>query len=358
MSAGSFFFALLFSVLLPAAWSWDLPPGFPAPRVPPDNPMSAEKVELGRRLFFDRRLSGNATQSCASCHEPSRAFTDGRARAVGSTGESHSRSAMSLANAAYAVSLTWADPGRRSLEDQALVPMMNEHPVEMGLKGREKEVLARVGAEPVYAGLFPLAFPGDRAPVTLSNVRKAIASFERTLISGNSPYDRLVWRDDRQALSVSARRGMDLFFSGRLQCARCHGGFTFSGPVVWNGGPDFAPAFVHNGLEQGSDASDPGLFTLSHKREDRGRFRAPTLRNIARTAPYMHDGRFATLSEVIDHYARGGTPSANRSSLVRGFAITDADKNDLIAFLESLTDDAFLTDPRFTDPWPAGPARP
>lgn len=319
--------------------------------------MSAEKVELGQRLFFDRRLSGNASQSCASCHEPSRAFTDGRARAVGSTGEDHPRSAMSLANAAYSVSLTWADPARRSLEDQALVPMMNEHPVEMGVKGREKEILARVAAEPVYVALFPAAFPGERSPITLSNVRKSIACFERTLISGNSPYDRLVWRDERGALSASARRGMDLFFSGRLQCARCHGGFTFSGPVVWEGGPDFAPAFVQNGLEQRPGSSDTGLFFVSHRRSDRGRFRAPTLRNIAKTGPYMHDGRFATLSDVIDHYARGGTPAANRSPLVRGFSISGMEKQDLIAFLESLTDEAFLSDPRFTDPSASGPPR-
>ena len=145
--------------------------------------MSAERVALGRRLFFDPRLSGNGTQSCASCHQPERAFTDGRARALGSTGQLHPRSAMSLANVAYSASLTWADPGKRTLEDQAAVPMENEHPVEMGVRGHEKEILARLAAEPVYADLFPRAFPGEHDPIRLVNVRNAIASFERTILS-------------------------------------------------------------------------------------------------------------------------------------------------------------------------------
>jgi cytochrome c peroxidase len=344
-----FFGGLLF---LLAGWSWSLPPGFPAPRVPADNPMSAEKVALGRRLFYDPRLSGNGTQSCSSCHQPARAFTDGRAHALGSTGESHPRSAMSLANVAYSASLTWADPGKRALEKQMIVPMTGQHPVEMGLKGREKEVLARLEAEPVYASLFPAAFPGESDAITLDNVRKAIASFERTLFSGDSPYDRFVWRDDRTALSESARRGMRLFFSDRLACGKCHAGFTFSGPVVWVGSPAAAPAFFNNGLDAASGEADPGLFTVSHRGADKGRFRAPTLRNIAATGPYMHDGRLVTLDAVVDHYASGGTPGRNRSPLLKGFSITPEEKCDLIAFLESLTDEEFLRDPRHSDPWP------
>lgn len=354
MSAGSaaaFFFTQLLTLGV-SGWSWSLPPGFPAPRVPADNPMSAEKLALGRRLFYDPRLSGNGTQSCSSCHQPARAFTDGRAHALGSTGESHPRGAMSLANVAYAASLTWADPGKRRLEAQAIVPMTNEHPVEMGMKGREKEVLARLKAEPVYGDLFPKAFPGERDATTLANVRKAIACFERTLFSGDSPYDRFVWRDDATALSEDARRGMQLFFSDRLACGRCHAGFTFSGPAVWQGSPAAAPAFFNNGLDATSAAADAGLFTVSRRRGDRGRFRAPTLRNIAATGPYMHDGRFATLDAVIEHYASGGTPTRNRSRLTAGFSITPEEKCDLIAFLESLTDKEFFKDPRHSDPWP------
>jgi cytochrome c peroxidase len=353
MSAGSFALVFLARVVVLGAsgWQWSLPPGFPAPRVPVDNPMSEEKVALGRRLFFDPRLSGNATQSCASCHQPARAFTDGRAHALGSTGQLHPRSSMSLANAAFSASLTWADPGKRVLEDQAVVPMTNRHPVEMGLRGHEKEVLARLRAEAVYQTGFPRAFPADRDPITLVNVRKAIASFERTILSGSSPYDRLVWRDDSSALSEPALRGMKLFHSDRLACSKCHAGFTLSGPAVWEGGSAVRPAFVNNGLGTAPGVSDLGLFQISNRPADRGSFRAPTLRNIAVTGPYMHDGRFATLAAVIDHYAEGGIRDRRRSRFVKGFSITEEEKRDLIAFLESLTDEEFLTDPRFSDPW-------
>jgi cytochrome c peroxidase len=201
----------------------------------------------------------------------------------------------------------------------------------MGLAGHEDEALARLRSDPLYAALFPSAFPGEGDAVTVMNVRKAIASFERTILSGNSAYDRLVWKDDRNALSPSARRGMTLFFSDRLACSKCHAGFTFSGPVNWDGGPAAQPTLEDNGLG--------------------GCFRVPTVRNIAVTAPYMHDGRFATLDAVIDHYALGGVPSPDRSALVKGFMITNEEKADLIAFLESLTDVEFLNDPLLADPW-------
>lgn len=162
-----------------------------------------------------------------------------------------------------------------------------------------------------------------------------------------------MWRDDPAALSEDARRGMRLFFSDRLACGKCHAGFAFSGPAVWQGSPAAAPAFFNNGIEAASAASDPGLFTVSRRRGDRGRFRAPTLRNIAATGPYMHDGRFATLDAVIEHYAHGGTPARNRSRLTAGFSITPEEKCHLIAFLESLTDEGFLKDPRISNPWPS-----
>ncbi|MGH9399534.1 MAG: cytochrome c peroxidase [Thermoanaerobaculia bacterium] len=306
------------------AYDWKVPQGFPVPCVPADNPMSAEKVALGRRLFFDTRLSGNGTQACASCHRPERAFTDGKAHAVGSTGSPHPRGAMSLVNVAYNASFTWVDAGRPSLEEQAKGPMLNEDPVELGLSGRESEVTTRLAADADYERAFSAAFPEDPLPITFDNVRKAIASFERTLFSGDSPYDRLVWRDDRGALSDSARRGMTLFFSDRLACAKCHAGFTFSGPVSYDSAPPGEPTFHDTGLD--------------------GRFRAPTLRNVAVTAPYMHDGRFATLEQVIEHYASPGKPSPGRSPLVRGFSITQQGRTDLVEFLKSLTDDSFLAD--------------
>lgn len=242
---------------------------------------------------------------------------------------------MSLANAAWNASLTWLDAGHRTLEEQMRVPLLGEKPLEMGLRGHEGNALARLRADPVYPPLFTAAFPADPEPVSLPNVVKAIASFVRTIVSGDSPYDRLVWKDDRGALSDSARRGMTLFFSGRLACSKCHAGFTFSGPATWEGGPGSPPAFHDNGLG--------------------GKFRAPTLRNVAVTAPYMHDGRFATMEEVVDHYAKGGTASPERSPLVRGFAISGSEKRDLVEFLKSLTDEAFLHDPAFSDPWTRPP---
>jgi cytochrome c peroxidase len=312
------------------AYEWKLPQGFPAPCVPADNPMTPEKVALGNRLFYDTLLSGNGTQACASCHKQERAFTDGRTNALGSTGSPHPRSAMSLANVAYNASFTWIDAKRTSLEDQAQGPMFNEDPVELGLAGREDETAARLAADPQYAAAFAAAFPEDVEPVTLLNVRKSIASFERTLLSGDSPYDRLVWRDDRTALSESARRGMALFFSDAQGCAKCHAGFTFSGPVSYDSSPPGEATFHDTGLG--------------------GRFRAPTLRNIAVTAPYMHDGRFATLDQVVDHYASPGPATPGRSPLVHGFTVTGDERRDLLEFLKSLTDQAFLKDTRYAAP--------
>jgi cytochrome c peroxidase len=355
MSAGSARLVLLAHTLLAAAGGWvgELPPGFPKPRVPADNPMSAAKMELGRRLFYDPRLSGNGTQSCSSCHRPELAFTDGRAHALGSTGQFHPRSAMSLANAAFSASLTWADPRVRTLERQAGVPLRNEHPVEMGLVGHEREVLARLRAEALYVDLFAKAFPAARPPITFENARKAIASFERTILSGRSRYDRFVWDEDRAAMSAGALRGMSLFFSPRLRCSQCHSGFTFSGPVTWQSGPPARPAFFDNGLAP--TRSEAGLSAVTGRRRDRESFRAPTLRNVAVTGPYMHDGRFATLEAVLDHYASGGGSEGaarkSRSPLVTGFSMTQGERSDLIEFLESLTDDDFLHNPCLSDPW-------
>jgi hypothetical protein len=330
MSAGKEL-AFLFTQFLflgVAGWTWSLPPGFPAPRVPADNPMSAERLALGRHLFYDPRLSGNGTQACSSCHQPARAFTDGRARALGSTGESHPRSAMSLANVAYSASLTWADPGKRALEEQMLVPMTNEHPVEMGMKGRENEILARLMAEPVYAGLFPKAFPEQRDAITLANVRKAIACFERTLLSGDSPYDRFVWRDDPTALSESARRGMRLFFSDRLACSKCHAGFTFSGPVAWQGDGSRARLLQWRARYRFRPGRSGALHRFAPGRRPRS-LPGSTLRNIGVTGlmhrPLRHPGR--------RRRAPAEEPQGPNRTLLKGFAITP-EECDLIAFLK------------------------
>jgi len=342
------------------AWEWDLPAGFPAPHVPPDNPLSVEKIELGRYLFFDKRLSGNATQSCATCHRPELAFTDGVAHAVGSTGEPHPRSAMSLANVGYNSTLTWQDPTLTRLEDQALVPMFNTHPVELGVAGNQDEILARLRADVAYPAMFKAAFPGNPEPITIENIALAIATFERTLISGNAPYFRWVYGDDGEALGLAARRGMALFFSERTKCSTCHVGFTFSGPIRARGIEEIEPAFHNTGLYNvdelgGYPPESPGAIEKTGLEEHRGAFRAPTLLNIELTAPYMHDGSIASLPEVIDFYAAGGRgrgrTNPNKSERIAGFELAPGEKEDLIAFLKSLTDREFVDDPRFLSPF-------
>ena len=328
-----------------AVYAWHLPPGVPPPKVPADNPRSDAKVRLGRRLFYDTRLSGNGTFACASCHQQKRAFTDGLAHAVGSTGQQHARSAMSLANVAFNASYGWADGRTRTLEAQMAVPMFNEHPIEMGMKGNQAAIVARIAADASDAAMFRDAFAGQ--PIALETIVKAIASFERTLISANSPLDRYLYRDDRNALTPKARRGMTLFFSDRLACSGCHAGFNLSGPTVHAGGADAAPTFHNTGLYNTDGrgaypAIDRGLFDLTRVAADMGRFRAPTLRNIAVTGPYMHDGSIATLDEVVGHYASGGLKSPFKSPRLKGFEISTTESEDLVAFLNSLTDEEFL----------------
>ena len=327
----------------------------PIPRVPADNPMSSAKVELGRRLFYDTRLSGNGAYACSSCHQQARAFTDGRAHAIGSTGATHPRSSMSLANVAYNVTFGWADPGLRSLEAQIAVPMFNEHPIELGLKGREAEVVRRLGGDGDDAALFAAAFPGEAPSLTFGHIVKAIAAFERTVVSGDSPFDRYLYRDDRTAITAAARRGMNLFFSKALRCSECHAGFNLSGPVMSAASDPAEPLFHNTGLYdtdgRGAYPSwDRGLFDRTHAPADMGRFRAPTLRNIAVTAPYMHDGSIATLEAVVAHYAEGGVKSVLQSDRVKGFPISASEAADLVEFLKSLTDQTFLTNPAFAKP--------
>jgi len=338
-----------------APFAWKLPAGLPVPVVPADNPMSRDKIALGRRLFYDTRLSGTGSFACATCHQQRRAFTDGLAHALGSTGEEHRRSTMSLTNVAYNASLGWADPSLRTLEAQMAVPMFNQHPIEMGLSGNETTVLARFASRQEDVELFRAAFPEDDEPVTLANVVRAIAAFERTLISGDSPLDRYLYRDDRSAMSSTALRGLKLFFSDRARCAECHGSFNLSGPVTFDGAGKIEPSFHNTALYDvdgrgGYPVRDRGLLDMTKKAADMGRFRAPTLRNVAVTAPYMHDGSVPTLRSAVAHYASGGKASPFRSARVRKFRLSSSETDDLLAFLESLTDQRFLTNPELADP--------
>jgi cytochrome c peroxidase len=349
-------------------YPWSIPAGFPRPPVPADNPISEATVELGRHLFYDTRLSGNGKQACATCHEQRLAFTDGRARSVGSTGELHPRSSMSLVNVAYAATLTWANPTLTRLEEQALVPMYGDHPVELGLN-RNDAWIDSLRRDPLYEPLFASAFGEDQATPTRANILKALASFQRAIVSARSPYDRYHFDRDDAAISDRATRGEVLFHSRPLSCFTCHGGFNFTGAVVTERRPANDVEFHNTGLYNLSGIlsypePNTGAFEVTKNPKDVGKFKAPTLRNIALTAPYMHDGSAATLEDVLDHYMAGGRTIAsgphqgvghdnpNKSPTIRGFSLTHGQRDDLIAFLRSLTDEELLGDDRFSNPWP------
>jgi cytochrome c peroxidase len=349
-------------------YTLELPPGFPKPYVPPDNPLTRDKVELGRRLFYDTRLSVNGTMSCATCHQQALAFTDGLRYPLGATGDAVARSSMSLVNVAYYYPYTWQNPKPHTLEEQALIPLFGEVPLELGLTSGLSNVLASLREEPEYRRLFPRAFPQEAEPFSADSVVKALASFERTLIAGASPFDRYAYAGEADAISEDAKRGFELFNSERFECYHCHAGLNFTTAFRTASSPFLSKDYQNNGLydldgEGSYPLESPGLVESSNKPTDRGKFRVPTLRNIALTAPYMHDGSIATLNDVLDHYAAGGRltetepnqgdgrNNPNKSQFVRGFELSDGERRALLALLESLTDDALLTDPRFADPW-------
>ncbi|HTB65983.1 MAG TPA: cytochrome c peroxidase [Steroidobacteraceae bacterium] len=304
-----------------ASFDWRLPRGFPTPFVPADNPMSVAKVALGQRLFFESRLSVTGHYSCASCHDPARSYTDGRARAVGATGAVMAHGSMALINVAYNLSYGWQHPEISSLEAQMRQPLFNRHPIEIGLAGRERAVRRALAADATYPQQFAAAFGGA---ISTARIIEAIAAFERTLIDGHSAFDAYVFAGEHAALSPAAKRGMALFFSSRIGCAGCHSGFNFSGNWRDRAGATGKAGFADDGL---------GV----------GRVRIPTLRNIALTAPYMHDGRFATLDAVLDHYQRvGRLPSSahggQRDPRLKTFTLTQNEREELTAFLGSLTE--------------------
>jgi cytochrome c peroxidase len=273
---------------------------------------------------------------------------------------------MSLANVAYGPTQTWANFHLDTLEQQALVPMFGDNPIELGITGNEELVLGRLRADPAYVSRFAAAFPDD-AVIDFNHIVAAIAGFERRLLSGQSRVDRYR-QGDLAALSASEQRGQELFFTEALECQHCHGGFNFTIAVDHAGLATPAAAFFNTGLYNvgGTGAyptTDQGLYELTQIDSDRGRYKPPSLRNIAMTAPYMHDGSMTTLDEVVRFYERGGRltttgPNAgdgklnpNKNPFVNGFVLTDQERADLIAFLEALTDEAFLTDPTLSDPF-------
>jgi cytochrome c peroxidase len=306
-----------------------------APFIPPSNPLTVEGIALGRRLFHDPRLSDDQTLSCASCHIQQHAFSDPRQFSVGTDGSLGKRNAMAIVNLAWDEHFFW-DGRRHSLEDQAIDPVID--PAEM--RNTWPTVIERLQADPDYVGMFRRAF-GD-APIDQTLVVKAIAQFERTLVSFGSPFDRYRFEGDTLALTPAAERGMRLFFRD-AHCVDCHRDGTFSDHGLRN-----------NGLQL--VAIDSGAFLATGNPSDIGRFKVPTLRNIAHTGPYMHDGRFQTLEEVVAFYANDvqlDAPNLDQHMfpwVVGAVDLDAAEQADLVEFLHALTDAEFLTDPAFSDP--------
>jgi cytochrome c peroxidase len=337
-------------------YEWDLPPNLPPPQVPANNPMTAEKVNLGRALFFEPALSTNRAMSCGTCHMAEHAFSEPRATSSGATGVPLKRNALALVNIAYNSDFTWAHNGLVSIEQQMLIPLFSETPIEMGLSSNLDEVLARFETSD-YHRLFKQAY-GD-SDISVDRMVKAIATFVRSLTSFNAAFDDYAYRNQDNALNDAELRGLELFFSERTECFHCHGGFNFTQSSKHQFQPLDMRPFHNTGLYNidGKGAyplSDPGLSDITLLPEDMGRFKAPTLRNIALTAPYMHDGSISTLPEVIAFYAQGGRgdgiASPIKSQFLAGFTLTNEEASDLLAFLHSLSDESFVQNPQHHAP--------
>ncbi len=338
--------------------------GFTAPfvfgnfSVPVDNPLTQEAVQLGRRLFYDKQLSGDNTVSCSTCHLQLLAFTDGKARSVGVSGKMLEFNSMSLANLMWGSRHFFWNGRVDSLEEQALAPI--QHPDEMAQN--LDDLIDELEADDVYPGLFRSAY----GEISAENIARALASFERTLISADSKYDQYL----RGELKLSAEEelGRKLFMAHPDvkvslrggNCIDCHSQFLTSG---FNAQFD---GFSNNGLDTEA-LLNPGLQLTTGQVSDRGKFKVPTLRNIALTAPYMHDGRFSTLEQVLDHYNEGIRVSDSLSPLIMeadnqpqnavnfriSLNLNEQEKRAVIAFLHTLTDHSFITEDKFSNPFDA-----
>ena len=302
---------------------------FPQMLYPKDNLQSPEKIELGRQLFYDKRLSRDETISCESCHLQKFAFSDGGKRvSKGIAGLEGTRNAPSLGNIGYRKSFFW-EGGAKSLELQAVGPITAHD--EMGME--PSDLVMRLNAIPEYSNAFKNVFDDG---ITMQNVTRALSSFERTLVTNSSAFDAYRAGDEK-ALNASALRGMDLFFGERGDCFHCHGGFNFTDESLHNTGI----ALTYK---------DVGLARISKEPVDVGAFKTPSLRNVTLTAPYMHDGSMKSLQVVLEHYNRGGQAHLNRDPLMRPLKLSKQELSDLIAFLSSLTDKKFVTNLSFAAP--------
>ena len=299
----------------------DTPPkpplGLPAINWPKDNPYTQAKADLGRLLYFDRRLSEDQSLSCASCHAPNKGFTDNSPVSSGIKSQKGGRSAPTVINRVYSMAQFW-DGRAASLEEQAKGPIAN--PIEMGMT--HDGVVERIRLVAAYRPLFAKAFGSE--DIDIDRMAKAIACFERTVLSGNAPYDRYQ-RGDKKAMTAQQIRGMDLFVN-RAKCDTCHEGANFT-------------LNSYHNLGVGMDKPEPdlGRFAVTKDPRDWGAFKTPTLREIEHTAPYMHDGSLKTLDEVVEFYNKGGIANKNLDANMRLLHLNDQDKKDLVAFLKALS---------------------
>lgn len=319
----------------PTPYELIIPQGFPKMEIPEDNPMTVEGVALGRRLFYDPILSGDNTQSCATCHAPEFAFTDNKKQfSTGIDGLEGTRNSMAVINIGWMPELFW-DGRAIGVEEQALGPVPN--PIEMHLEWTE--AMNKLNSDATYPDLFLKAFGTSSIDSTL--VTKAIAQFERTLISSNSKWDRYLRGEAN--LSLAESKGFEIYFTEKGDCFHCHSTILFTDNL-----------FHNNGLD--SVFTDKGLYDVTENINDIGKFKTPTLRNWAFTEPFMHDGRFENIEQVLDFYSTGVKWSPTIDPLMKkveqgGIQLNDEEKLNLIAFLQTLNDTAFLTNPEFSNPF-------
>lgn len=298
-----------------------LPHGFPAIVYPAGNEFTADRFQLGKKLFYDKRLSKNNTISCGSCHSIDYAFADNRAVSAGDLGAIGSLNTPSLANVAWFPYYTIAG-GVSTLEMQVLVPIQEHSEFNSNML----VIVEKLKDDPFYRDMSLRAYDRAFDPYVIT---RALANFERTIVSGDAPFDAYFYRNREQAISPAAKRGYELFSSGKTNCSSCHSGFNFTNY-----------AFENNGLS--INYSNPGRRRITERPEDEATFKVPGLRNVALTAPYMHNGSINSLRDVIEHYNQGGVNHPSKSKLIRPLKLTRKEKEDLHAFLMSLTDYRFI----------------
>ncbi|WP_221797081.1 cytochrome c peroxidase [Oceanobacter mangrovi] len=346
-------------------FEWQLPAGVAPPLIPANNPMTRAKFELGRHLFYDSRLSAKGNIACASCHHQDKGFSDGRIKPAGTYGDVHPRNAQALGNTGWYGTLNWANPVTVTLERQIQIPMFGDTPFEHGLEEHnQQQILATLLADPVYQRLLTSAYPTPQQNWNyLRHLVPALATFVRGMTSFDAPWDHYL-QGDNDALSSSAQRGLALFRSDELKCSQCHQANHFlTDSHISSLTGSHANGFHNNAAVVAYLYPNTGKHEATGKAEELGLFRTPSLRNIALTAPYMHDGSQPDLRSVIANYAAGGIRSDStergiKDPLIRGFTLTAAETDDLMAFLCSLTDSAFVTNVLYSNPWPDADGNP